>query len=122
MFKEQRESMKNEEKRKHQRFSSLNLSYVCLDEDQKAVKQGMGRTLNLSESGMLLETHFPIAEDHHVVLSIGLGEDLVDLRGRPVHVHATGQGTYEIGIEFVEPDERSLRAVRQFVQSLSQAD
>jgi hypothetical protein len=111
--------MKNEEKRKHQRFSSLNLSYICLDEDQREVKQGMGRTLNLSESGILLETHFPIAESHHVILSIGLGEVLVDLRGRPVHVHDTGQGTYEIGIEFIDPDDRALRSVRQFVQSLS---
>jgi len=110
--------MTNEEKRKHQRFSSLNLSYVCLDEDQKTVKQGMGRTLNLSESGILLETHFPISEEHHVVLSIGLGEDLVDLRGRPVHVRATGQGTYEIGIESVDPGQATLRAIRQFLQSL----
>ncbi len=110
--------MTNEEKRKHQRFSSLNLSYVCLDEDQKTVKQGMGRTLNLSESGILLETHFPISEEHHVVLSIGLGEDLVDLRGRPAHVRATGQGTYEIGIEFVDPGQATLRAIRQFLQSL----
>jgi hypothetical protein len=114
--------MTNDEKRKHQRFSSLNLSYICLDEDQKAVKQGMGRTLNLSESGILLETHFPIAEAHHVILSIGLGEDVVDLRGRPVHVHDTGQGTYEIGIEFVDPAEQALRAVRQFVQALSQEE
>jgi hypothetical protein len=111
--------MTNEEKRKHQRFSSLNLSYVCLDEDQQTVKQGMGRTLNLSESGILLETHFPISKEHDVVLSIGLGEDLVDLRGRPVHVRAKGQGAYEIGIEFVDPGEASLRAVRQFVQSIS---
>ncbi|MCU0591444.1 MAG: PilZ domain-containing protein [Desulfobacterales bacterium] len=114
--------MKNDEKRKHQRFSSLNLSYVCLDEDQKAVKQGMGRTLNLSESGILLETHFPISEEHHVILSIGLGEDLVDLRGRPVHVRATGQGSYEIGIEFIDPPETALRSVRLFVQSISSED
>ncbi len=111
--------MTNEEKRKHHRFSSLNLSYVCLDENQKAVKQGMGRTLNLSESGILLETHFPIATTHNVILSIGLGEDLVDLRGRPVHVSSDGQGAYEVGIEFVDPDERALRTVRQFVQTLS---
>jgi hypothetical protein len=111
--------MKNEEKRKHQRFSSLNLSYVCLDEDQKAVKQGMGRTLNLSESGILLETHFPIVEEHTIILSIGLGDDLVDVRGRLVHVRATGQGLYEIGIEFVDAEEKTLRSLRQFLQSLS---
>jgi len=43
--------METEEKRKHQRFNSLNLSYICLDEDQQAVKQGMGRTLNLPNPG-----------------------------------------------------------------------
>jgi hypothetical protein len=114
--------MKNEEKRKHQRISSLNLSYVCLDEDQKAIKQGMGRTLNLSESGILLETHFPIAETHTVILSIGLGDDMADLRGRPVHVRATGPGLYEVGIEFVDAQEEALRPLRQFLQALSQEE
>jgi hypothetical protein len=112
--------MKNEEKRKHQRFGSLNLSYVCLDENQRAVKQGMGRTLNLSESGILLETHFPIETAHMVLLSIGLGEDLVDVKGRPVHVRAAGQGLYEIGIEFVDPEEKVVRSIREFVHSLAQ--
>ena len=111
--------MANEEKRKHQRFSSLNLSYVCLDEDQNTVKQGMGRTLNLSESGILLETHFPISSEHHVILSIGLGDDLADLQGRPVHVRAMDQGIYEVGIEFVDPGDAPLGAIRRFLQSIS---
>lgn len=114
--------MTNAEKRKHHRFSSLNLSYVCLDENEKVVKQGMGRTLNLSESGILLETYFPISATHSVILSIGLGDDLVDLRGRPVHVRASGQGSYEVGIEFVDPEETTLRRIRRFVQSLSQEE
>jgi hypothetical protein len=112
--------METEEKRKHQRFNSLNLSYICLDEDQQAVKQGMGRTLNLSESGILLETHFPIAQDHTVILSIGLGDDVVDVNGRPIRVDVKGQGVYEIGIEFVNPDEMALGLIRQFVRSLSE--
>jgi hypothetical protein len=112
--------MENEDKRKHQRFNSLNLSYICLDEDRQTVKQGMGRTLNLSESGILLETHFPITQEHAVVLSIGLGDDVVDVNGRPVHADVKGQGVYEIGIEFVNPDEKALSLIRQFVRSLSE--
>jgi hypothetical protein len=112
--------MNNEDKRKHQRFHSLHLSYVCLDEGQQAVKQGMGRTLNLSESGILLETHFPIAREHTVILSIGLEDDVVDVNGRPIHVALKGQGVYEIGIEFVNPDGKALGLIRQFLQSLSE--
>jgi hypothetical protein len=44
--------MDTQEKRKHARFNSLNLSYVCLDENNQVIKQGMGRTLNVSESGI----------------------------------------------------------------------
>jgi PilZ domain len=111
--------MKNEEKRKHQRFSSLNLSYVCLDEDQRAVKHGMGRTLNLSESGILLETHFPIEAQHTVLLSIGLGDDVADVMGRLVHSRAMEEGVYEIGIEFVNPEENALQSIRQFIRLLA---
>jgi len=111
--------MNNQEKRKHRRVSSLNLSYICLDEEGKAVKQGMCRTLNVSESGLLLETHFPIAPEHTVILSIGLEDDLVEVKGRPVHVHSKQQGVYEVGIEFMDPDEKALSTVKQFLRSLS---
>lgn len=111
--------MKNQEKRKHRRVSSLNLSYICLDEEGRAVKQGMCRTLNVSESGLLLETHFPIAAEHTVILSIGLEDDLVEVRGRPVHVNSKHQGVYEVGIEFVDPDKKALSTVRKFIRSLS---
>jgi hypothetical protein len=112
--------MNEEEKRKHQRIHSLNLSYVCLDENRKAVKQGMGRTLNLSESGILLETRFPIAAEHTVALSIGLQDELVDVTGRPVYVRSREQGLYEIGIEFLDPDEKVRTTIRRFLQDRPQ--
>jgi hypothetical protein len=114
--------MTEEDKRRHPRFASLNLSYICLDEDQKVVKQGMGRTLNLSESGILLETYFPIAAEHTVLLSIGLADELVDVKGRPAHVSVTGPELYEIGIEFIDPEERVLACVRQFLRALSREE
>jgi hypothetical protein len=75
--------MQKSDKRKHNRLNTKNLSYICLDEDQRAVKQGMGRTLNISESGILLETHFPIEAAHTVILSLGLKNDLADIRAGP---------------------------------------
>jgi hypothetical protein len=111
--------MTNEEKRKHQRIDSLNLSYICLDEGRHVVKQGMGRTLNLSESGILLETYFPINSEHMVILSMGLEESLVDVKGRPVYVRSKEQGVYEVGIEFLDLDENMLEAIRHFLSSLA---
>ena len=72
--------MNTNEKRKHPRVNALNLSYICLDEDQQVIKQGMGRTLNVSESGILLETHFPIEARAH---------------GRPEHRFQGPPGGYQ---------------------------
>ena len=107
--------MTSENKRKHERIQSLNLSYICIDEDENIVKQGMGRTLNLSETGILLETHFPIELNHVLQLTISLEEDLLDIKGKPVHVRPRDQGKYEIGIQFVELDPSASQIIKKFV-------
>ncbi len=107
--------MTSSEKRKHERIQSLNLSYVCLDEDQNIVKQGMGRTLNISESGILLETHFPIESKHIVQLTISLEEDLLDIQGKPVHIRSSAPGKYEVGIQFVGLGKKSVKILKKFI-------
>jgi c-di-GMP-binding flagellar brake protein YcgR len=109
--------MATQEKRKHARISSLNLSYVCLDENNQIIKQGMGRSLNVSESGILLETHFPIDEQHIVTLTLGLEEDLVDIKGRPVHTRINDAGKYEVGIEFLKSDAKTRKALKKFIET-----
>ena len=112
--------MTTQEKRKHARISSLNLSYVCLDEKDKIIKQGMGRTLNVSESGILLETHFPIDKSHVVTLTLGLEEELVDIKGHPVHIRTNDQGKYEVGIQFFETDEKARRSLKKFIHAFGE--
>ncbi|MEJ2729497.1 MAG: PilZ domain-containing protein [Deltaproteobacteria bacterium] len=109
--------MATQEKRKYARINSLNLSYVCLDENNQVVKQGMGRSLNVSESGILLETHFPIDDQHTVTLTLGLEEDLVDIKGRPIHTRKNDAGKYEVGIEFLKSNEKTRRSLKKFIDS-----
>ena len=104
-----------ENKRKQQRIPSLNLSYICLDENNNIVKQGMGRTLNISESGILLETHFPIESKYLVLMTIALKEDLLEIKGKPIHSRSNETGEFEIGIEFLEPDQDSIRLLENFI-------
>jgi len=108
--------MTSENKRKHERIRSLNLSYFCLDENNNIVKQGMGRTLNLSESGILLETHFPIEPNHTVKLTISLEENLLDIKGKPVHVKTIDGGKFQIGIQFADLDENATKLLKGFIR------
>ncbi len=109
--------MAKQEKRKHARIDSLNLSYFCLDENNQIVKQGMGRTLNVSESGILLETHFPIDEKHTIMLTLGLEEDLVEITGRAVHSRTNDDGKYEVGIEFLKTNTKAGKVLKQFIDA-----
>ena len=107
--------MTSDNKRKHQRIPSLNLSYICLDENNNIIKQGMGRTLNISESGILLETHFPIEPQYLVLMTIALKEDLLEIKGKPIHSRSNETGEFEVGIEFLEPDQDSIRLLQNFI-------
>ena len=107
--------MTSEDKRKHERIESLNLSYICLDEDKNIVKQGMGRTLNISESGILLETHFPIESKHTLQLTISMEEELLDIKGQPAHIRSIEGGKYQIGIKFQDLDQQSIAILKKFI-------
>ena len=77
----------------------------------------MGRTLNISESGMLLETHFPIEPKHVLQLTISLEEDLLDIQGKPVHIRSDEGGKYQVGIKFVDLGQKSIELLKSFLNA-----
>ena len=104
------------EKRKHLRVNALNLSHVAVDDKETIVKQAIGRTLNVSESGILLETHFPIESDQNVELTLGFEENLVNLRGKVVHLLNGETGKFEMGIQFTDIDEDATGVIKDFIE------
>jgi len=110
--------MTTENRRKHVRINALNLiSYSCIDETVQAVAQGMGRTLNVSQDGILLETHVPIDPKHTVALAIGLEDDLINIKGRVVFSMAGGEERFEAGIEFIDTDEAALEVIKKYIKA-----
>lgn len=105
-----------ENKRRHERYDSLNLlSYVCLDSDGKEWMQGIGRTLNISETGLQLETHEPIETKYVVLLSVGIEDDLVDIRGKVVYCNRGGEKKFECGIEFIEVPPKAYTVLKRYI-------
>ena len=106
-----------EERRRRPRIDSLNLvAYACLDQEGNVVQRGMGRTLNISELGILLETYHRLETDFVMIIDIGIEEDLVDLKGRVVHFRINHENRYETGIEFTEIDEESLEILKSYIE------
>ena len=112
--------MMNQEKRKHSRIDAMHLlNYVYTDENAEASMQGMGRTLNISEAGILLETHAPIDIGHVVSLTIGFEEQMVDIKGRVVYTKENRSNMFESGIEFFDVDVSALKILEQYIAAFN---
>jgi len=109
-------TMATDEKRTDQRVESSNLlSYICLDENNHEMMQGMGRTLNVSDGGILIETHVPIDLHHIVSMTMALEDDLMDFKGKIAYSRKREDGKFESGIEFIEMDEEKHQFFKQYI-------
>jgi c-di-GMP-binding flagellar brake protein YcgR len=108
------------EKRKHSRVDSIYLlNYVNLDENEKEMMQGMGRTINVSESGIMLETHVAFNENDTVDVVVGLKEDMVTIRGKVVFSRTTDTGLHQSGIQFLTIEDASLETLRRYIDAFN---
>lgn len=100
------------------RVDSKNLvAYSCLDDSGKVViKNGMGRTLNVSEGGILLEIHSAIPTGSMLSLSIGFEEDVCDILATVVYVLAGEGGMYKCGMSFQDVNEETGRVLKKFIE------
>jgi len=107
-------------KRKHERVDALNLlSYVTIDSDGKEWNQGMGRTLNISESGLQLETNEPIQTKYILLISIGIEDQLVDIKGKVVYTNRGDAGMFETGIEFIEVKPDAMTVLKRYISEFN---
>ena len=106
-------------RRKHERKDSLNLiDYVVLGPEGKPISRRMGRTLNVSVGGILLETHHPLKQGQSVVITIALEEDMVEINGQVVYVKPCEEKLFCSGIEFAEIDKEGERIVNKYIKAL----
>lgn len=93
--------MATRENRKHVRVSSVNLlNYEYFGEGQEKESQGMGRTLNLSEAGLLLEAPSSLMENLELSMNIGLKEDIISVNGKVIYIDSDETGLCKAGIHF----------------------
>ena len=103
--------------RQYKRFDSGNLlSYVCVDVNDKVVQQGMGKTLDVSEGGILLETHVVIDVEYDILLSIGFEDEMADIRGNTIYARKREDGMTESGIKFLNVTAEGLTILKEFIK------
>jgi c-di-GMP-binding flagellar brake protein YcgR len=103
------------ERRRFIRPESLNLlDYLVVDDQGRQGEYSMGRTLNVSEGGILMETHIPLPIGQQVMITLGLEDTLVDVMGRILYA-TYDAGRHQNGIEFSSVAENDKQILDQYV-------
>ena len=109
------------ERRRFIRPEALNLlDYLIVDEQGRQGEYSMGRTLNVSEGGILMETHIPLPKGQQVMITLGLEDELVDVMGRIVYTTYSA-GRHQNGIEFFHVADSDKRALDRYVEAFHQS-
>ena len=98
------------DRRKHVRVETSNLiSYESIDKDGEIVFNSMGKALNVSRSGILLETAHLIAAEYVSLMTVDLDNNLIKLKGQLIYCRKTDSGLYQAGIRFAGSEQETAK-------------
>jgi hypothetical protein len=87
------------ERRIYPRVKTCNLiSYMALRGNGQVVDQGMGRALNISQNGILLETPRLLFSEYISLMSVDVNNNLIEIKGKVVYSGIHGSGVIGNGI------------------------
>lgn len=92
------------------------LDYLVIDQHGQQTTYSMGRTLDVSENGLKLETTHQISKGDSLLITVGLENDLVDLRGEVMHSEVHDE-QYVTGIEFQDISEEGRRIFKKYTEA-----
>ncbi len=97
----EREPEKRGEKRRSRRIRSLNLtSYTPKKGDEQEYIVSIGRTIDVSDGGVKVETHRRLAEGTRLDMDIAIEEKILTATGEVVHSEELENGLFGTGIRF----------------------
>ena len=107
------------EQRRYPRIDTENaVGYVLYNDKKKKVDQGSGRTRNLSQTGVLLETEHILKGSYIILVTINFDGEKVKVKGRVVTIrYDEFSGCYLTGIEFIGPKDEQHEAIIAFVKA-----
>ena len=101
------------EKRTSRRIRSLNLtSYTPRKADRQEYIVSIGRTLDVSEGGVKVETHRQLANGTELEMDIAIEDRIITAKGEVIHTEELKNGLFGTGIRFTSIKEEDLRSLR----------
>lgn len=106
------------ERRRADRRHSLNfLEFAVIDANGHVLLREMGRTLDVSDTGIKLETPVLVEAGQIVHVSVGLKDDMIDLTGKVTHAKVSGPEMFSAGIHFIQMNDEGRRVLGRYLDA-----
>ena len=113
--------MDMKERRCSERYPTLNFVHYVFEGGDGGGVEDMGRTLDASERGLLIQTHASLPVGQRLILSVGFGDNIVELGGEVVHSVDDENGMSNSGIEFDDLDVEQFARLSAFLKAFAAA-
>ncbi len=110
--------MSTPERRKYQRVRVYYpISYVCIDKNGCVVQQNMGVALNISQSGILIETEDSVFSKYVTLISVDLKENIIEIKGKVAYCKKNKSGKYRTGIRFKGTHAQNIHFAKGLIRA-----
>ena len=102
------------------RFPRVNtdnpITYALINEKGSNIGQGIGRAINVSQSGILLETYEYIGSKYLFLVSTDIEDKLVEIVGKVVFSREISKSVFNSGVHFMGEHEDNVKFRRELIR------
>ena len=86
------------------------------------IQQGMGRTLNISLGGILIETREKISKQGEISLGLGLGDETLEISADTAHFCKDLNGFFHTGLSFKKCDKGKEKKIEEYIKNFKESE
>lgn len=110
-----------ERRRAERRYAMNFLDYEIISPEGEIMGRGLARTLNVSASGLLLETGQFFEAGQLLRITLGLENELVQATGQIAYSRPVDDSLCSTGVHFIEFTEAERRIFQHYFEKLGTA-
>jgi hypothetical protein len=106
------------ERRRHSRISIYHpISYVGIDENGNILEQQIGIALDISQSGILIESIQEVESTSLIIMAVGTSKNLIEIKGTVAYCRSSGKGKFNVGVSFQGSREDKIQFAKKIVKA-----
>ena len=92
------------------------ITYALINEKGSNIGQGIGRAVNVSQSGILLETYEYIGSKYLFLVTTDVEDKLVEIVGKVVFSREISKSVFNSGVHFMGEHEDNVKFRRELIR------